>query len=124
MRREMELIRQLLLPIEDQGNDLNAWIEDAILDGWSKDQISHHTWLLKDGGYIEAIDLSSLDGSEWAPRCLTLRGHEFLDAVREKDVWVKTLELAKKGGVGTFEAIKEIAVTLAKKKIEKFPDIA
>lgn len=124
MRRDMELVRHLLLLIEDQGNDLNDWFQDAIVEGYSKEQVSHHIWLLKDGGYVEAVDHSTSDGTDWAARCLTWRGHEFLDAVRERDVWDRTLDIAKRGGAGTFEAIKDIAVAIAKKKIEKLLDIA
>ena len=44
--------------------------------------------------------------------------------MREKDVREKTLDVARKGGTGTFEAIKDIAIALAKKKIEKLLDMA
>lgn len=66
----MDLIRQLLLLIEDQGNDMNSWIKDIIVEGHTEDQISHHVWLLSDGGFIEAIDLSTQQGPSFKPRCL------------------------------------------------------
>lgn len=77
-----------------------------------------------DGGFIEGIDLSTMDGSEFKPRCLTWQGHEFLAAVRDNDIWNRTLEVAKQGGSGTLSAFFDIAKALAKKKIEKLLDIA
>ena len=124
MRRNMSLIRQLLLLIEDQGDDMNGWIGDLIVEGFSDEQITHHVWLLMDGGYIEGIDLSTSDGSDYKPRYLTWQGHEFLAAVRDNDIWNKTLEVAKQGGAATLSAIFDIAKALAKKKIEKMLDIA
>ena len=49
----------------------------------------------------------------------TYRGHEFLDAVREKEIWEKTKEAAKKGGVKTLELIWEIGKAICKSELKK-----
>ena len=124
MRRDMDLIRQLLFLIEDQGHDMNSWIEDVIVEGFSEEQVTHHTWLLMDGGFATGIDLSTSDGNSFKPRCLTWQGQEFLAAIRDKEIWDKTLDIAKQGGSGTISAIIDIAKSLAKKKLEKLLDVA
>lgn len=124
MRRDMDLIRHLLLLIEDQGSDMNSWIEDTIVEGHTEEEISHHIWLLSDGGFIDAIDLSTMECSSFKPRCLTWQGHEFLDAVRDKDIWSQTLDLAKHGGTNSLTALFDIAKFLVRKRIEKLLDIA
>ncbi len=62
-----------------------------------------------DGCLIEAIDLSAMEGPSFKPRCLTWQGHEFLDAVRDKDIWTKTLDVAKQGGTNSLSALFDIA---------------
>lgn len=119
MQRDMALIRLLLLQIEAEGSDVSRWIDDIVLDGYTEEQVSHHVWLLRDGGFIEAIDLSTLSGLKYRPRCLTWSGHEFLDAIRDRDTWETTLSLAKQVGTGSLEAIWAIAKSVVTKKIEK-----
>lgn len=124
MKRDMDLIRKLLLLIEEQGHDKIRWIENVEIEGYTEQQISQHVWLLADGGYIEAIDLSNMSRIAHRPRCLTWRGHEFLEAIRDKDIWVQTIDTAKAGGTATIAAIIQIATALAQKKIEKLLGMA
>lgn len=124
MRRDMSLIRQLLLLTEDRGSDMHSWIEDTIIEGFTHEQISYHVWLLKDAGFVDAQDLSDMDEADFKPKYLTWLGHEFLDAVREKDVWERTLEVAKRGGTESVTAMWTIAKEVAKKKLERLIDAA
>jgi hypothetical protein len=124
MRRDMSLVRQLLLLTEEQGKDMNAWIEDTMVEGFTNEQISYHVWLLNDAGLIEAQDLSDDEGVDFRPKYLTWQGHEFLAAVRERDIWQRTLEIAKQGGTASFSALWDIAKGVAKKKLEKLIDAA
>jgi hypothetical protein len=77
--------------------------------------------LLAQAGLIEAEDLSGMgeDGFEWQAKSLTYRGHEFLDTVREREIWDKTKETAKKGGVKTLELIWEISKAIVKSELKK-----
>lgn len=119
MKRDMNLVRLLLLRIEDQGDDMNGWIDDLAIESFTPEQISHHVWLLKDGGFITAIDLSSSDGPDVRPRCLTWKGHEFLSDIKDQDIWQTTLTVAKRGGTESLSALWDIAKALGKKQIEK-----
>lgn len=119
MKRDMDLVRKLLLFVEEHGNDRHDWINDVPIEGYTEEQITHHIWLLGDGGYMEFIDNSCDDGTCFLPRCLTWRGAEFLDAVRRQDIWQQTLDLAKRGGTESISAVFEIAKALVQKKLEK-----
>jgi hypothetical protein len=51
-------------------------------------------------------------------RCLTPRGHDFLDSVRDPAIWHETKEGVKKAGGFTLELLGALAKGLVVKKIE------
>lgn len=82
MKRNMDLIRLILLEIEKGPYD-GSWL-DINIDGYTDNDISYHVILLAEAGLIEAQDNSTLDGLSWQPKRLTWQGHEFLDASRDE----------------------------------------
>ena len=60
MKRDMELVRQILLAIEAH-KDMKQKIKPEI-EGYSEEQIMYHVKILADAGLIEAIDVSSHRG--------------------------------------------------------------
>jgi Hypothetical protein (DUF2513) len=52
-------------------------------------------------------------------RRLTWEGHDFLDAIRDPEIWCKTKSGAEEVGSFTFDLLKELAVGLIKTKIEQ-----
>ena len=107
MKRELELIRLILLEIEKQPYDQGPI--EAEIPGYTSAQISYHVLLLKDAGLIEAIDFSTFAGSDWKPTRLTWQGHEFLDASRDEGRWQKALSIMKeKAGGIAFDVLKEL----------------
>ena len=123
MRRDWELIRTILLQVEGNSTSMHDWIDPIESDGHGVEVVSHHVWLLYNGGYLEAIDLSTMDGMDWRPKCLTWAGEEFLADIRERDIWERTLEIARKGGTASLAALADIAKTLATKKLQKFLEL-
>jgi hypothetical protein len=97
MKRDMELIRQILLALEVENDEL-AWV-DLAFEGRTTDEVSYHIRLAAEAGLIHAIDLSS-DNPEWKAKCLTSKGHDFLDAARNETIWRKAVEKVG-GAVGT-----------------------
>lgn len=69
------------------------------------------------GGYVHAIDCSTPEQFEWKPVYLTWHGHEFLDAIRDPEVWKKTKNGALAAGGFTFDLLKELAKGYLKKQI-------
>jgi hypothetical protein len=48
---------------------------------------------------------------------LTFKGHEFLDTVRDSEVWKLTKESAQKAGVASVQVLFEIGKAYAKQKL-------
>jgi len=105
MKRDMDLIRKILLKVEDDCDD-NTSLE---IDGYSKKDVNYHIYLLNEAGLIEAlickpahcfgdedfrINKYKPDFEEMG--CiiynLTWNGHEFLDACRDEGIWAQTKE--------------------------------
>jgi len=117
MKRDMDLVRKLLFLIEEQGNDRNDWIEHVSIDGYTDEQINHHIWLLANGGFIECIDLSADDDTCYRPRCLTWKGAEFIETVRDRDIWERTRSIASSVGSCSLTMLMEIAIKVAQDKL-------
>jgi len=94
MKRNMELVREILIEMEKWPADSAGEIQIA---GRAPEEITYHLGLMADRGLINAIDASSNGGSAWLPQGITWEGHEFLDAARSNTVW----ERAKKHVLST-----------------------
>jgi hypothetical protein len=99
LTRDMGLIRELLLKLESlpmqRGDVLTITPDDpeVSVEGYSGDQIDYHLSLIREVGLIECPGSQPMDGVTFSR--LSWRGHEFLDDVRDPDVWRKTKERAK-----------------------------
>jgi hypothetical protein len=110
MKRDMELIREILLEIENN-NDPMQWAHVQI-PGRTEIEISYHIKLLHEKGWIEATDCSSSDGIDWKAKDLTYDGQEFLSSIKSNTVWNKAKErVISTTGSLTLEGLK-IAVPL------------
>ena len=94
MKRDMDLIRNILMRLEDPAAEQ--------LDGFERKEICYHNYLLVDAGLAIGIDMGS-DGDvlpQFSVDSLTWAGHEFLDAARESIRWKQTKDLIldKAGG--------------------------
>jgi hypothetical protein len=99
MKRDMELIREILLRIEETDDVAERPIPPERIQ-----IIGYHLYLLLDAGFITGIDLRDdhLDGQyTWyhtpMPR-LTWAGQEFLDAARDESTWKQAKERLAKAG--------------------------
>ena len=117
MERDLSLIRELLLRIEkmpDRGKGL-----DLDIEGYSKTTVIYNLDL--------AINVGLVDGTvRWLQggsgpyignvKSLTWNGHDFLDSVRQEDVWKKTQEKAESAGHKIahlcLEVVKELALSV------------
>lgn len=116
MRLDKDLIREILLAVEASNHDPSGWMELEI-PGHTPEEVSYHVQLLDEAGFLEAQELTSLDGCEWRPKRLTYQGHEFLDTIRDGELWKLTKEGAKKIGVTSVQALIAIAKTYAQQKL-------
>jgi hypothetical protein len=93
MKRDMDLIRALLLEIEkcDSGRYGDGSLALPIIEGYPEDQVRHHCYLLHEAGMIEGVEGKSRrdnrDGPTVYPLWLSWKGHDFVDAVRSDSLW-------------------------------------
>lgn len=85
MKRDMDLIRQILLESESQG------MHEVKVPGYGQGIIGCHLEMMADGGLVRAVTQNV------APRiiCLTWDGHEFLDCIRNEHVWQRAKRRAE-----------------------------
>ena len=63
------------------------------------------------------------EGFSFPNPALTWDGHDFLDSVRDEEIWRRTKEGAKAAGGFTFDIIKDLAKGLIKTQIKKHTDV-
>ena len=115
MKRDMDLVRQILVEVEKWPHQHRGVLA---FEGRSHEEIAYHVKLLCQAGLMEAIDATSTSGLNWIPRSLTWEGHEFLDAARDDTRWNRTKALVKdKAGAVSFEIKKQLLVSLAKQAV-------
>ena len=113
MKRDMDLIREILLKIEERPFD-GMWFTLDI-DGCSPEAISYHVMLLHEAGLIEAYCDSALGSIDnWLPIRLTWQGHEFLDAARDSTRWDQAKGIMTKVGGFALEVLKAVLIESAK----------
>jgi hypothetical protein len=90
MKRDMDLIRAILLSVEEHEDGRAP--RDLTVDGYSAEQIGYHNYLIGDAGLAKTADVTTRGSS--GPMALVIHltwaGHEFLDAARDDTVWSKT----------------------------------
>ena len=112
MRRDMDLIRSLLLQIESE--------EKADLAGYTKEQTLYHKRLLIEAGLAYGKALEDGEGKQKAVVItrLSWEGHEFLDAARNQSVWNKAKEkIAQVGASLAFPILKDLLAVLVKEQL-------
>jgi len=95
MKLNNDLVREIHLAIEASDKTPDSWINLAI-ESHSKDEASYHVMLLHEAGLIVAQDLCSMSDFDSRPKRLTIRGHEFLDTIRDRELWRLTKAGAEK----------------------------
>ena len=127
MRREMDLIRELLLKLEAipmrRGGIVTISPDDeaVAVPGYDHDQINYHLAQILKSGYIDEGGNHPMVGIGF--RCLTPAGHDFLDSVRDPETWAKTKKAAAGAGGFTLDLLKDLAKGLIKKQIEELTGV-
>jgi len=117
MKRDMELVREILLKVEESPYD--GGFHDVEIEGRSHQEIAYHVMILHEARLIEAINLTTMDGIDWKPRRLTYAGHEFLDAARSNKVWEAAKSwISSTTGTLTIEGLKMALPEVTKRLIQ------
>lgn len=125
----MDLVRSLLLEMEggktffclltkEQAENCGAEANEDL----SQSQVNireHHLWLIRGAG------LATFEGvtEGWYLRHITWSGHDFIDSIRDDQIWRATKEGAKRAGGFTFEIMTAIAKGLITENIRKISGV-
>lgn len=116
MKRDMDLVRQILFEIEKAPFD-GGWV-DVEVEGCPSEEVVYHILLLAEAGLIAAEDVSTYGGPDYRPTRLTWEGHEFLEASRNETIWNKAKALiSEKGGGMAFAVLKEVLLQLLRDSV-------
>ena len=93
MKRDMDMVRSLLLKIEAEESGETYYTDD-------QDEC-YHLQIMIDGGLINGwVRDDGVDGFSAEIDRMTWKGHEFLEAIRNEGVWEKVKAHFKEKGVG------------------------
>jgi hypothetical protein len=110
MRRDMDLIRKLLLKLEDH--------EPVDLSPYTEEQIGYHVALLVESGLAHGQVLSYYPQQSGAAHSLTWAGHEFLDAARSQTLWNQAKQRFAQSGVEmTIDTAKAVLAAISLKSL-------
>ena len=121
MQRDMELIRKILITIEDKYVDVALNSSEISIDGYDMKTIGYHCSILHDAGLLDYFK-GQYGGNEllfFFVGRLTWDGHEFLDKIKNDTVWNRTTTTIKEKGVPfVLDAVKEIATAITTSMIQ------
>lgn len=122
MTRDPELIRQLMLKLEEvepkNGSGTIVMTDvgtDLLVEGYSADQVAYHYRLILDTNWIE--------GGPKRFQRITNQGHDFLDSVRDDEIWSSTKNGALKAKGFTLELLGDLAKGFVRKKLESLTGV-
>ena len=118
MKRDMDLIRKLLLKIESSET---SYVDDFTIPDYSQAETDYHVELLISAGLVNSnIHDRTADGRFHAVADgLSWEGHDFLDAIRSDSVWDKTKSFIKDSGLQgiPFDLLKEAAISVVRERL-------
>lgn len=118
MKRDLELIRKIILAVEDLPTGLV--LSGPKIDGYTDEQIGYHNYLIIDAGLAKGEDTTCISHTSprWMLSHLTSAGHDFADAARNDTTWNRATSLVKeKTGSTSLDIFKEVLVGVIKTTI-------
>jgi Hypothetical protein (DUF2513) len=120
MKRDMELIRELMLAIESKDNIFsfqNLYLEGINDLGYSFQQIDYHLEILIEAALLigKVQPQAGFDRRIIDIERLSWNGHEFLDNARNESVWKDTMKQVKeKGGGISIALLTQLLISVTK----------
>ncbi len=120
MKLDQDLVREILLVVEASEEDPRASIS-LVVEGKTPMVVSYHVMLLHEAGLLVGQSHNHLGpgGFIWEPKHLTYRGHEFLDTVRDGEVWRRTKVGAEKAGVAGLGMLLDLGKAISKQMLKE-----
>ena len=112
MKLDYDLIRNLLLRIEEDSDGHTNFSLFYFFEAFpevDKASIDYHLKYLYDAGFVEGSRDFIID--------ITPYGREYLDSIRDKNIWENTKKKFQPLGTVTFSVISDIAKSLVLKQL-------
>lgn len=123
MKRDMDLIRNILLAIEEKGDPIGTVTfaqEDFPDHEWRN--VWGHFRMLDHAGIIEAPN-QVLSGQDYSVSAISWHGYEFLDLIRDDEIWRQTKEGAEKVKGFSMEILEDIARGFIKTQVKRLTGV-
>lgn len=114
MRRDMELVRDVLMAVEE--SDGPVPLSGLVTELWGLDAVGWHVEMLEAHGLVRATVHRGGSGHVLAGEVssLTWDGCDYLDAIRSDTVWAKARKaIAEAVGDAPLSVVKDVCVALA-----------
>ena len=126
-KRDMDLIRDLLLEIEGGVKTFHVMPLDPVTrvrvsEPKLTTKRGEHLHLMKTAGLIEVTEENTILGHVIV-RGLTWKGHDLLDSIRDPKIWAKTKSGAAAAGGFTVDLLKDLAKGLVRRQIEEYTGV-
>lgn len=125
MTRDMDVIRTLLLRLEGRYKGIGTLIfdhgdEELAIEGVDPLAVTYNLGLLVEAGFVKGRVTATGD---FMMEGMTWLGHDFLDSVRDEEIWRRTKEGVSLAGGFTFDLVKALAKGFLRKKVENLTGI-
>lgn len=108
MKRDWDLIRQVLLQVEALEPGKAKYIIYT-LKGEGNDELAANALLLWKSGFIEGTNATTLSREGVMAQDLTWAGHDLLNTMKTDKVWTKIKDTAAQQGLElTFDSVKAL----------------
>lgn len=119
MKRDMDLVREILLQIEKQY--ISTTIYDLEIQGYDMPTVAYHCKILYDAGLISDYKAQYADGDIYyfEVGALTWEGNDYLDKIRDNSIWRKTKDTITQRGLPlALDTIKTVATAFITATVE------
>lgn len=125
MTRDMDVIRTLLLRLEGRYKGIGTLVldhgdEELAIEGVDPLAVTYNLGLLVEAGFVKGRVTATgdfmMEGMTWS-------GHDFLDSVRDEEIWRRTKDGVSAAGGFTFDLVKALSKGFIKKKVESLTGI-
>lgn len=113
MKRDMDLIRQILLVCEADPHGYAPM--PLVVEGYSDEQVGFHVHLMMEAGLVDGSDHTHMgcDSPQAIAQKITWQGYEFLEASKNDGLWMQAKNAAAATGSMTIDVLKGVLTGLA-----------
>ena len=120
MKRDMELIRKMVLAVEDAPGGYAPY--PMLIEGYTGDRIGYHAYLLINDGLADGADItcSTNTGPSYRIIRLTAAGHDFAESVRAPFIWNEIMTDIREKGLtaASVKVLKQLADNKLRKHLK------